>query len=222
VSQCTTQGWSEPRSAAFAGDGVEADPWFTIDGDTVYFISTRSTDGVKRKDLDIWQVSRMPTGQWREPKRLPAPVNSTGNEWFPRLAPDGSLYFGSDRPGGLGKTDIWRARQVNGKWVVENAGPAINTDNDEYEPLPSASGESMIVMAHDGLYQTHRSGDTWTPKAKLGPPVNVNGTEIGALLSPSGRSMLFSRDTKGPESGEFFVWRISGTEAWPDTCQQKR
>lgn len=26
VSTCTKRGWSEPRSPAFAGDGVEADP----------------------------------------------------------------------------------------------------------------------------------------------------------------------------------------------------
>ena len=58
VSHCGREGWTAPQDAPFAGDGVEADPWFTPDGRTLYFISTRSTDGVKRKDLDIWRVDR--------------------------------------------------------------------------------------------------------------------------------------------------------------------
>lgn len=220
TSRCEAQGWTQPVSAPFAGDGVEADPWFTADGDTLYFISTRSTDGVKRKDLDVWRVERDGTGNWSTPQRLPEPINSSGNEWFPRPAPDGWLYFGSDRPGGLGKTDIWRARSnAQGQWQVENLGAAINTAGDEYEPLPSPDGTMMIVMAADGLYQSQRTQSGWSPKIKLGPDVNVNGSEIGALFSPSGKSLLFSRDTKGRDSGEFFVWQLAAIqEQWPAAC----
>lgn len=220
TSRCEAQGWTQPVSAPFAGDGVEADPWFTADGGTLYFISTRSTDGVKRKDLDVWRVERDSAGSWSTPQRLPEPINSSGNEWFPRPAPDGWLYFGSDRPGGLGKTDIWRARSnAQGQWQVENLGAAINTAGDEYEPLPSPDGTMMIVMAADGLYQSQRTQSGWSPKIKLGPDVNVNGSEIGALFSPSGKSLLFSRDTKGRDSGEFFVWQLAAIqEQWPAAC----
>jgi hypothetical protein len=158
VSRCGPSGWSKPEPPAFAGDGVEADPYFTADGRTLYFISTRSTDGVKRADLDNWLVERDEKGAWGVPVRLPEPVNSTGREWFPRPAPDGWLYFGSDRPGGLGRTDIWRARAgSDGRWTVENLGPAINTAADEYEPLPSPDGSTMIIMAGDGLYESKRT-----------------------------------------------------------------
>src|SRR5262245_16537279 len=107
VSHCTSSGWSVPESAAFAGDGVEADPWFTADGKHLYFISTRSTDGIHRKDLDLWRVDRDAAGKWGTPQRLPEPVNSNSTEWFPRLAGDGWLYFGSNRDGGKGRNDIW-------------------------------------------------------------------------------------------------------------------
>ncbi|HVX04064.1 MAG TPA: hypothetical protein VHA71_02975, partial [Rhodanobacteraceae bacterium] len=128
VSHCGAAGWDTPVDASFAGDGVEADPFITPDGKHLYFISTRSTDGQRHKDLDIWRAGRNPDGRWGEPQRLPAPVNSRSQEWFPRPAADGWLYFGSGRPGGFGKTDIWRARQdASGKWKVENAGAAINT-----------------------------------------------------------------------------------------------
>jgi Tol biopolymer transport system component len=152
VSHCTTKGWSDPTPPAFAGDGVEADPYFTPDGRRLYFISTRSLNGIKRRDLDVWRVDRGPDGIWASPVHLPEPVNSAGAEWFPRPAPDGWLYFGSDRPGGLGGTDIWRARSKADRWTVENLGPAVNTAGDEYEPLPSADGARLIVMADGVLY----------------------------------------------------------------------
>lgn len=219
TSQCGSQGWTPPQSPSFAGDGVEADPYFTADGKTLYFISTRSTDGIKRKDLDVWRVERAADGHWNVPERLPEPVNSTGNEWFPRPAGDGWLYFGSDRPGGFGRTDIWRARRdIKGQWLVENLGAAINTADDEYEPLVSPDGRTMIVMASDGLYESKRIEKGRSPKTKLGAAVNATGTELAALFSPSGRSLMFARDTKGKQSGEFFVWHIDGEEAWPPAC----
>lgn len=219
TSHCGAQGWSEPAAPAFAGDGVEADPWFTADGRSLYFISTRSSDGIKRKDLDIWRIDRDADGRWGKPSRLPEPINSSGNEWFPRLARDGWLYFGSDRSGGLGKTDIWRARaDRQGHWAVENAGDALNTTGDEYEPLPSPDGQRLILMADGGLYESRWTSTGWSKRVKLPSPVNVNGSEIGAAFSPSGQSLLFARDTKAPLSGELFVWHISGHEAWPRAC----
>jgi hypothetical protein len=219
VSRCRSDGWSEPAAAPFAGDGVEADPFFSNDGASLYFISNRSTDGIHRRDLDLWRVDRTIDGTWLTPQRLPEPINSTGQEWFPRPAPDGSLYFGSDRPGGLGRTDIWRARQVTqGEWRVENAGPALNTAMDEYEPLPSPDGQSMILMAADGLYQSTRTPNGWAPREKLPPPININGSEIGALFSASGKSLMFARDTRAPLSGELFVWHREGSEDWPPPC----
>lgn len=219
TSRCTSAGWSPPVAPPFAGDGVEADPWFSADGSTLYFISSRTRPDASRKDLDLWHVERDAAGQWSTPVAFPEPVNSSATEWFPRPGPDGWLYFGSNRPGGRGGNDIWRARpDKDGHWALENLGPAINTAADEYEPLPSADGTRLIVMAGDGLYQSHKTAAGWGPMTKLGPEVTANGTEIGALLSPSGRSLLFSRDTKAPDSGEFFVWHETGEEAWPPAC----
>jgi hypothetical protein len=219
VSRCTETGWSAPQPPAFAGDGVEADPYVTSDGRSLYFISTRSLNGVKRKDLDIWRIDRDESGKWSAPVHLPAPVNSPGAEWFPRPAADGWLYFGSDRPGGSGATDIWRGRQnARGEWTIENLGPAVNTAGDEYEAQPAADGSRLIVMADGGLHESPKTEAGWAKRTKLGPEINVNGSEIGAVFSPSGRSLLFARDTKGADSGEFFVWYEHGPEAWPPAC----
>ena len=219
VSHCGGSGWSDPAPPTFAGDGVEADPFFAEEGRTLYFISTRSVDGKKQDNLDIWRVDRDEKGAWGAPSHLPEPVNSPGAEWFPRPSSDGWLYFGSDRPGGQGATDIWRARlDPAGKWTVENLGLAVNTPGDDYEPLPSPDGKRLIVMSDGDLFETRKTETGWSPRTKLGPEVNQPGLEVGALFSPSGRSLLFARDTMGPDSGEFFVWHEQGTEAWPPDC----
>ena len=219
TAHCEAHGWSAPHDAPFAGKGVEADPYFTPDGRSVYFISTRATGSTQSKDLDIWKADRRSDGTWAEPVRLPAPVNSSEAEWFPRPGPDGWLYFGSNRPGGLGKNDIWRAKEIRtGSWTVENLGPAINTPGDEYEPLPSPDGKLLILNADSGMFVSNWKGGKWSPRTLLGPAINVNGSEIGALFSPSGHSLMFARDTGEPLSGEFFIWRLDGHEAWPPAC----
>jgi Tol biopolymer transport system component len=218
-SKCVSSGWSTPSLPPFAGDGVEADPWFTPDGRSLLFISTRTSDGVRKSDLDIWQVDRDLTGAWLEPRRLPEPVNSPGQEWFPRIGPDGWLYFGSNRSGGIGSTDIWRAsREPSGRWSVENLGEPVNTSRNEYEAQISPDETKLIVMADDGLYEFRRSGNQWAQRRRLPSPINLDADEVGPLFSPSGRTLLYSRDSKGDKSGEFVRWHIESQESWPDDC----
>ena len=219
-SHCDAGRWTTPVDAPFVGDGVEADPWFTPDGHTLYFISTRTTDGVKGRGLDLWKVTRDASLTWQRPERLPEPLNSSGREWFPRLGADGWLYFGSDRPGGIGMTDIWRARETGGKWLVENAGAAINTAANEYEAEISADGRTMIVMTDDGLYESKQAGQGWGARVRLPADINTNRNEVGALFSPSGNTLLFARDTGPPRSGEFILWKRGPAEDWPRPCRK--
>jgi Tol biopolymer transport system component len=223
VAPCTAAGWGAPVPPPFAGPGLEADPYFSPDGRSLYFISTRATGSARSADLDIWWVERTDEGRWGSPVRLPSPVNSSAAEWFPRLGADGWLYFGSGREGGLGGTDIWRARAGGDEtWAIANLGDSVNSAGHEFEAQPSPDGSRLIVMTDLGLYEARKSGARFSPRVRLGPEVNANGTEVGALFSPSGRSLLFSRDTKGPDSGEFFVWRDGGAEDWPPLCPAQR
>lgn len=79
------------------------------------------------------------------------------------------------------------------------------------------SGSTMIVQAGDSYYQTWPKGAGWTPRVKLGLEINANGSEIGALFSPSGKSLMFARDGKDWKSGEFLVLQAK-PEAWPRPC----
>jgi hypothetical protein len=220
VSRCKDGAWSSPEPAPIAGDGLEADPWFTPDGKTLWFISSRATGELKSSALDIWTAHRKDDGTWFPPERLPAPVNSDQAEWFPRPASDGWLYFGSRRAGGSGKDDIWRARkEAPDAWVVENvAGEDINTAGSEYEFLPDATGNAGVLATDTGLYRMEKRYDRWQRTVRMAADVNANPSVIGPMFSPSGNTLVFSRDDGDGQSGELFVAHLGEDTAWPPHC----
>lgn len=197
--------WQPPQLAPWSGQYRDADPFITPDGKRLYFISDRpidekNVDKTKRKDLDIWMVDRDGDG-WSAPKRLDEPVNSAGNEWFPTIAADGTIYFGSDRPGGIGATDLYRCRLVEGKYQpAENLGPNINSTADEYEPLINADQTVLIFMAGGrtdekgggDLYVSTAVNGQWQPARNLPIPINTPFMEIGPKISPDGKWLFFT------------------------------
>ncbi|MHC4424798.1 MAG: M56 family metallopeptidase, partial [Planctomycetota bacterium] len=81
------------------------------------------------------------------PENLGPPVNSPLSEGAFCISPDGlELYFGSDRPGGYGRYDIWvTTRQtIQEPWAEPvNLGPQINTSLDDGVPTLSADGLTL-------------------------------------------------------------------------------
>jgi hypothetical protein len=201
VSRFEAGRWGTPTVAPFSGQYNDADPFVTDDGRRLYFISDRPREpGDQRTDMDIWYIDRTATG-WGSPVNPGAPVNSGGSEWFPTLATDGTLYFGSDRDGGKGRTDLYRAAVKNGKpGEPENLGDAINTPADEYEPLISPDQTLLVFMAtgrKDGLgagdlYMSRYRDGAWTPAKNLGPPINTPALEISPYVTPDRRYFFFS------------------------------
>lgn len=201
VSQFREGRWQSPQLAPWSGQYRDADPFITPDGKRLYFISDRPVDGKPKDDLDIWMVEKQ-GDSWGEPKHLDAPVNSAGNEWFPTLAADGTIYFGSDREGGLGRTDLYRCRiTADGNYApAENLGPNVNSKFDEYEPLINADQTMLIFMASGrpegigagDLYISTFSNGAWQPARNLGEPINSRALEISPKISPDGRWFFFT------------------------------
>ena len=210
VSRLANGRWSEPEIAPFSGQYSDADPFITRDGRHLYFISTRPvTAGGAPKDLDIWVMDREAAG-WSAPRALPAPINSPGAEWFPSLASNGTLYFGSDRPGGQGRTDLYRARLADGKYAeAENLGPVVNSPVNDFEPFIAPDESFLILMTGRpggrggaDLWVTYNRDGVWSPPVVVGGGVNSPGTEYSPGLSPDGRTFFWTSaretfDTEG-------------------------
>jgi hypothetical protein len=207
VSSRGPRGWEQPRVATFSGHYSDADPFISADGRQLYFISNRPVelrpDAPPRKDLDIWVVERAGAREaWGKPRHLPEPVNGPGNEWFPTIAADGVLYFGSDREGGKGRTDLWRCRRAPDSTYApaENLGDSLNTAFNEFEPW-IAPDQSYLVFMGGGrpesrggfdLYLSHNRGGTWSRAINLGDKVNSSGNELSPHVSFDGRTFYWT------------------------------
>jgi Tol biopolymer transport system component len=200
VSRFVNGKWRTPEIAPFSGQYSDADPFITADGSRLYFISNRPAADKSKPDLDIWVMEKTATG-WSEPKNVGAPINSPGSEWYPTVATNGTIYFGSDRQGGKGRTDIYRSRLVNGKYTeAENLGEAINTQFNEYEPL-IAPDESFLIFMAGGrpegrggfdLYLSYNRNGAWTKPLNLGDKINSSGNEYSPTISPDGKYFFWT------------------------------
>lgn len=205
--------WSDPVPAPFQGMGDALSPAFTSDGETIFFASARPS----YPPGNIWTSTRDGSGGWLAPEMLPAPVNSSDDEWSPSLTDDGVMYFVSLRPGGFGDADIYRAVPEGGVYTtVENIGPAINTSALESTPF-IAPDESYLILESDrpggfgqmDLYISYRMHGAWTTPENLGDSINTEQIEDEPYITPDGQYFFFNRR-------QSFVTAVSTDLWWVD------
>jgi peptidoglycan-associated lipoprotein len=124
----------------FNSDFKENGASISSDNLSLYFHSTRS--GYIGGE-DIFVVRRNNENeQWGKPENLGTAVNTPVNEWSPCISNDGlSLYFSSDRFGGVGGYDLWVAKResIHKPWKqAENLGNTVNSKYSDCDPSISA------------------------------------------------------------------------------------
>ena len=105
---------------------------------------------------------------WGNP--VPVTINtSSASEGCPIESPDGlGLYIASNRPGGAGNLDIWRALRtsIHASWgPAENLGPVVNTRDADYCPTPMRGRWLAFVSSVD----TETDDDPANNDCKAGP-----------------------------------------------------
>ncbi len=124
--------WSEPVLAPFSDPEFwDSSPSLSVDGKRIYFSSNRE-GGFGQTDIWFadWDES---TADWGEVQNAGLPINTDGEDEFPYVAPDGSLYFSSDGHTSFGLLDIFHYHMTpRGKMEVENLGKPINTSYDDF------------------------------------------------------------------------------------------
>mgnify|MGYP001822941542 FL=1 len=143
--------WSDPKvELEELGDSVtSAHPAISPDGNTLYFVSDMP-GGLGEKD--IWKVTRGQGGSWSKPVNMGEQINTPGNELYPFVHSDGTLYFSSDSRVGLGGLDIYKASKDEiGNWKLENLKPPINSPEDDFGIVFEADAER-------GFFSSSRKG----------------------------------------------------------------
>jgi len=148
-SKKTGESWSEPERLGILSDSlVAAHPALTSDGQTLYFVSDMAGGSGGK---DIWITTR-DGNAWSKPINAGPDINTSGDELFPYVRNDGTLYFSSDGLIGMGGLDIFKATaQPDGSWMVQNMKAPINSSADDF-------GISFENENERGIFSSTRKG----------------------------------------------------------------
>jgi outer membrane protein OmpA-like peptidoglycan-associated protein/tetratricopeptide (TPR) repeat protein len=173
---------------------------------------------------DIYVTSRKPDGTWTAPDPLEG-INSNFAETSASFSPDGNtLYFASDRPGGLGGFDIFVAsKDSRGNWTrIKNLGAGINTEYDEEGPFLDHEGKILYFSSKGrktmGGYDIFKSAlvnakdNKWSEPENLGYPINTPDNDIYFVGSKDGKHGYYS-STREDGRGYSDIYRVDVPEA---------
>ncbi len=187
---------------------------FNPKGDRMIFTRNnyqgKSSKGVTRLQLFS---SKLINGKWEQPQPLPFNDNeySVGH---PTISADGRwLYFASNKPGGFGGVDLYKAEIFDkgrfGKPI--NLGKKINTEGDELFPFIHPKNE-MLFFASNGrgglggldifLAQINKEDQSFRRVSNLGTPVNSNADDFGLILNEDQSKGYFSSNRVGGKGSD--------------------
>ena len=203
--------WSKPQMLLIKNyhkydNGRQNGATMAHDGKTLLLYMTEEKGGYNN---DIYACFLEPDGTWTEPKSLGKKINLKNyDEMTPYLAADGeTLYFSSNRPGGVGDNDIWMTKRLDKTWTKwsdpVNLGEPINTpDWDAFFTL-DAGGEYAYMSSHRDSY-----GESDIVRVKLlerekpDPVVLVSGNVYNKKTGePLSASLVYEVLPDGTEAG---------------------
>ena len=141
--------WEDSKPVTIENwEGSVAQPAFNQQRDTLVFVS-EGEEGYGGTDL-FFSVRKDST--WSTPQNMGMPFNTSGNELYPFLHQDGSIYFASDGHPGFGGLDIFEARKDGaGEYIIANLGSPVNSKYNDF---------ALIIdrIKRRGYFASDRSG----------------------------------------------------------------
>ena len=209
---------------------LDSGPSITSDGKTLVFHSERLFNGAKdgiQTHRDLFYTQR---------PSLDAPFGKVqtvpGKEVITDYADTAALitdegmtmYFSSNRPGGIGSKDIYVATRddPSGPFTkVKNMGPNVNSKWVDSNPAITEDGLTLFFhskrpgFGRSDLYVTCRKSkdDPWGPARNLGVTANTDFAEANPSVSANGKILLFRSDREGTV-GKQDLWQMPIDPAW--------
>lgn len=124
-------------------------PSVSTDGKTLYFASDMPSG---YGGFDIYKATINADGSLGEPMNLGQKVNTEGQEMFPYISDNGTLYFSSNGHLGLGGLDVFYTKEIDGKMApIRNVGIPINSNADDFAfHIDEATGEGFVSSNREG------------------------------------------------------------------------
>lgn len=177
----------------------------------IYHEDPSGNGDIYRSDFDYFE--------WSAPQRVKG-INTSSWEGSCSISADGkTLYFSSDRPGGLGGKDIYKASlQADNSWGnIENLGPNVNTASDEESPFIHADGINLFFSSNGrnsmggyDIFQArlNAADGKFAEAQSLGYPINTPDDDLYYTLSANGENGYYPSGKKGGE-GLKDIYKIS-------------
>ncbi len=199
---------------------------FTEDKKTVVF-SRSSQDAAKDNSYNIQlYTAQSEEGQkWKNVKRLSF-CNKEHNYMHPAISPDGEkLFFVSDKPGGLGGTDIYMCQKKGDGWSKPiNLGPIVNTPVNEAFPYFHSSGKLFFCSkghlsfgGFDILFSNLKEDGSWQKPVNVGKPINSSYDDISISIDDDLTSGMFASSRDGGDDDIYLFEVMEGVNANLDT-----
>ena len=144
------EGWSEGEALSLNSENYSVkNPAVSPDGKTLFFASDMA-GGMGQ--FDIYSAPINDDGTVGEPTNLGQKLNTEGQEMFPFVSSDNTLYFSSDGHLGLGGMDVFFAKLVDGKvGPIRNVGIPVNGNADDFAfSIDEESGEGFVSSNREG------------------------------------------------------------------------
>jgi hypothetical protein len=135
-------------------------------------------------------------------QRLPPPFNSDHADSYFSQASDGTAYFCSNRPNGIGAMDLYRVRPGSDPAApAENLGAPLNTGFYTLDPCIAPDKRFLVFAAvrpegrgRTDLYVSFDDGSNgWTAPVNLGEGFNTAAEDYAPSLSLDERFLFFTR-----------------------------
>lgn len=201
------QQWSQPQLVPFAHMMRNGDFTFAPDGKTLFFQSNTPIAGLDEEGVvsNIWVTKKTDSG-WSEPKYLDFTINTKWADSFASVTNDGTLYFFSRKPGGFGKSDLYKSLLKDGKYCeAKNLGDVFNTTEHEWDPF-IAPDESYLIfcstkaggLGSDDFYISFRdTDDSWSKPVNMGGRINCSGSDNRPYVTPDGKYFFYTSSRRG-------------------------
>jgi hypothetical protein len=192
--------WTSMQVPVFANLNYdENNPFCTVSGDTIYFVS-------QRPGGFIFYTTRTLTG-WSQPLPLniPIPAN-TDTGWQFSITKNKTIYLELWTNNGTNPPDIYRSKYINGQYTLpEDLGTTINTDYNEFSPYIDPDERFIIFVSnrpggygfHDLYISSKNQDDTWNDPINLGPDINSDFEDGAPYISPDELYFFFTTQKEG-------------------------
>lgn len=223
----TEEGWSEPSVLPFSGTHTDRGARFYPGLDAMLFASDRPLPGeTESGDFNIW-IAMHDGIEWLDPEPIPS-INSDANDFHASIAGDASIFFASDREGGQGRSDIYRAELGIDGYDVSAVGSPISSPQSEADVWVDPGMRYLIFsrtddpdgFGGDDLWIAFADGEGWGSPINLGADVNSAEYEYGPWVSRDGATLFYTSHKDGDADilqVALADLGIDGPEGWTGT-----